>query len=1803
MAEVSQQRKDGLLQPGPSRLHQEAGPTVRTSTQPSIASPTLPSKEALSALYQQRQKVELRRLLKHTHPELRSLESLDGVVDQELAEVLCLETQPIAGETGYEGEVLSRRLIFENCVQSNTVDPHTSKMHIAEGAGNRVGADVGVWGDVKRTSALFELPWYKQNLQEERVKETTDQVERTDAIHGELTECEEEEMVRLDVQSARRLFESQQVDTLRANQEDVTLNKVIVSEDERGAVQERKQVFETRSSKTDQKVIKSQICFKNLDVSSQSEGEVLGVGVNSADTEVQPQHEGFSTVKQVFERKSQCVSNADVETSPRIPKYPCTSLLENQAINTTGKPSHMQEPKPQNTSSLPGDLAPDRRVQEDMLELVANVRNRAQLFESTLFDLINHHNREEMEMVAESINETLNSLYHFNALHSHGSIIKASETGSGQKARYRLTPGLRPEIEQEKVAEGRVKNFILQLLPRATLKPQVVYLKEDAKRNVEVTMVMVPFHQVRLASNQDKEFRTANVVQLIEDILSQDSSLRKGVVIQEDGQGQTEVTVYSLYNDSEGEVERYYPPQEQRMETNVLDIAAGDEIKTETGEVRRGDVKSTISCLLATSQDHSAPATYKPEVNVMGNVKLFRSCIEKGDLEYLKTLQVQPDEKELPLWTDVVTGVSTEPKIHNQQQQPEDQVEQNDPDIVLKKIFLANQSCAQQNETKAEKTSKAIVQDQHTSVEKIETCSDSVIKTSMSQTSTEQHQEEEEEVVRGNVQAALQSLEKTSGVNVSQGDFEAAMICRKSPKSQKGSHKKKTIVRYAPQHGEVKTGTLTEAQPAPSVVMSEGQAISVKSSDIVVDVQQTSVQKEETSCNSVIKISTSHSSITSEHEPTPCRLKTEEASCAATSSEELQNAEALSVEVQEGTEVVQRGHLKAAMKSLQSATTEEEEEEKEEVLRGNLQAALHSLEKTSGVNVSQGDFKAAMIYRNSGKSTFQSQKKKPDMSNVPKHTELKTGFLTEAQPFSSVAMSEGEQVATKELRVATAKPPSPDQTTNKLATASTLKHESQTCSQSLAPSKKKKRPVGPKPGLLPKPAVPPKPGLLPKPAVPLKPGQMTGRTASQSTETEVHISDSHTISIRTTSSISSIASTNSTQPKESTKSQTKESNKSQTKESTKCQQKESTKTQSKESTKSKESKKSTKSQSKEEQPPQTFTIKPKSYADALCRGLQQTDSVPEAHQSRYVSERPAGSSVGTADTGAAEATQHTGDATQLNEEMTLNQEVQGSELIPQRQTSFTLVPVEESNTKSSQERTPTEQGQGPQGALKDKEKVNEDFIGFQAALQNFGGKSKAPVKPKQVKMTQSEENQKHTSLTVTHTAVGQQASDPSQPQPCSKPENNIQKEEKENTVVMREKKAEMEAETEDERGQRLSVHMDKIMRGNVTMAMEIFDNLRKQKELKEILTWVEEVEEDTSQVDVRALRNIFENIPDWVVAPRDKRQRKQQQQTKVEQKISEVKRSETLKDDTETSMSSMALVFGNLERASEEIMNLKEQTLARLMDIEVAVKKALYSVSTLKSDSDIAVLSGLFKESLKGTAAQTQGSTSNISTISTGSSSRAKTAPGKDSPTTKTQIDPGLPADEGPVIKSQSSPPSSFISIQSATKQESEDRQQESADRQKGSAARQQESAAKQESEDRQQESADIQKGSAARQQESADRQKGSAARQQESADRQKGSAARQQESAAKQESEHRQQESADRQQESADRQKGSAARQKSSLQPPLCSACQLSLKCRPSGSPCSRSPLNQKHQVSVLEVKIAPEWSEVVDTKTVREN
>ncbi|XP_051796417.1 LIM domain-containing protein [Acanthochromis polyacanthus] len=220
---TSQQRKDDLPPP-PSAGCQSGWEDF------SLAHPQQPMASQISKekFYQQRKKCELRRLLKHTHPELKML---DDVVDEELAEVLSSEGST-AGETGYEGEVFSRRLIFENCGRSNQVSPYTSKTHMAEGTVER--------RDFSKTPAVSEAP------HAESAKEILEDDKSVGFSPDPTRECEEE-MIRIDVQATRRVFENQSVNTSRPNPDNKFQGKVSISEDETKAVQKQKKQFEISS--------------------------------------------------------------------------------------------------------------------------------------------------------------------------------------------------------------------------------------------------------------------------------------------------------------------------------------------------------------------------------------------------------------------------------------------------------------------------------------------------------------------------------------------------------------------------------------------------------------------------------------------------------------------------------------------------------------------------------------------------------------------------------------------------------------------------------------------------------------------------------------------------------------------------------------------------------------------------------------------------------------------------------------------------------------------------------------------------------------------------------------------------------------------------------------------------------------------------------------------------------------------------------------------------------------------------------------------------------------------------------------------------------------------------------------------------------------------------------------------------------------------------------------------------------------------------------------------------------------------
>ncbi|KAM3866088.1 xin actin-binding repeat-containing protein 1-like [Diretmus argenteus] len=328
---------------------------------------------------------------------------------------------------------------------------------------------------------------------------------------------------------------------------------------------------------------------------------------------------------------------------------------------------------------------------------------------------------------------------------------------------------------------------------------------------------------------------------------------------------------------------------------------------------------------------------------------------------------------------------------------------------------------------------------------------------------------------------------------------------------------------------------------------------------------------------------------------------------------------------------------------------------------------------------------------------------------------------------------------------------------------------------------------------------------------------------------------------------------------------------------------------------------------------------------------------------------------------------------------------------------------------------------------------------LQAALQNFGKRDNDTVdKVSQQKQTDKTTAQQQKSNPST--AKKQHSNNELQKSATNIPidagsihQSDHNTEQKpEDKVVLRKKKA---RETEDERRQRLSVHKEEIMKGNVKAAMEIFENLRRREELKEILSQVQEIEGETSNVDVSSLKTLFENVPAWIVTPS---RNAKQSYTKGKKKV-EI---ETQDDDLE-SISSVETAFEDLEKASKDIVNLKEQTLAKLLDIEEAIKKALYSVSNLKSEADIAGLSGLFDESLK--SEQSGQPAKNIRKISI-VSSKAKTDTPDINVKDVSALRPSKQAEDTPrqvhtkpLIKqssTQSSP--SFISIHSAARKSTE---------------------------------------------------------------------------------------------------------------------------------------------------------------------
>lgn len=1374
------------------------------------------------------------------------------------------------------GDVRSKKFIFETSsldkIHEQPVEPNPVCVE-------QPPSDV----DVKSSTMMFEsLPLYA--------------IRDKEGQFHEVKTVKKEEVMTGDVRGARWMFETKPLDAIKAENEVYVIRAVTQEDVRKGDVKSARWKFETQP----------------LDSLTGTEEPSVRVIEDLGDSNVEL-NEQINDSDQACKKFVRMVSVTDVQCGD---VRTSTWLFENQTIDSLGREAqghgtvktvHREDRQKGDVKrctwlfeSQPLDKikeAEGTAVQGTEDEIPkADVKCTTWLFETTPLDKI----------TANTVADTLLCLCQMNFVHSSGIIIEANESRNVSMAKFQLENNKDVQIQNEEVVEGNIRNIMLQLVLKPT-NTQVIFLRELEKGDVKTTIVELPAAAIDFEADQ----RIQNIVQMIDEFLVQEKNLKKGIIMQETAGGKAEMSVYSLICHCE----------------------------TKTDQViERGDVKSTIGNLLATANSQRIAASYQVDENEKGNVNLYKSCIEKGDLNYLKSLHIEASEDEVDHGLlakehiDVIQGDVREAKRSLCQQK--EQVERTISDVLpgdvknTKKVFSSECSSSVENCAFKE---EIIPGDISTAKQQLAVKQQVIV--------------EKEEIVAGDIKATMQSLERAKQQSmcvereiITPGTIYDMDLSAKCPEIEGSQLQKEMII-----SGDVKAAKK-------SLEIAKQQSMTVEREVIIPGrIYNLNVSAQEESSSSVTQSSSSSRCQQFKTYPKVSDAMKDQEShvsfeacqqgtaidnhCAQESLQPFVSCECNGLTTEAETEDAIRGDVKAAIRSLQSAATEQKLIDKEDIVKGNVHLALQSLEKSS-VNVSKGDFKAAMIYRNSGRDCSGSSK-----------TVHKQCIVVSVPP-SDTKLSPSISVTCEGLPSITTQ----NSTSNPVANGKLKSPNSEVVTEPPLPPKTSEKPQDQKPTL------PPKPQWT-KSVVVEEPNSLLAP------EITTLIKDN----LR-----SGVISPNEKQDKQ---------------------------------------------------------LQNKLQENARDNKANE-ETLHDKYLKRFANEEVQANIHLTMDS-------KPNDIKKIKNTEPLAGDKSSCQVMTSK---YSELEVERNVIKK------INAVEEIQMCMKHyAEDAKHDMnMSLQAALQTFKRKDsetqgkRVPVLSKKVKVitdsdgenkptdkTTAEQSNLNTQPSVTiHTVTAGhiQQNDPN--------DNQQNHEEK---VVLRKKKVK---ETEDERRQRLSVHKDEIMKGNVKAAMDIFENLRKRDELKGILSQVQEIEGESSNVEVSSLKALYNNVPSWIGTPSGKAKQNIKEKKKVE--------AETQDDDLD-SISSVETAFEDLEKASKEIMDLKEQTSVKLLEIEEMIKKALYSVSNLKSEADIAGLSGLFDESLK--SEQHTQPTNRIRKISI-VSSKAKSHQDKETANMNLQTSSDsspfkqeVPrqVQNKPLIRqssSQSSP--SFISIHSAARKPAE---------------------------------------------------------------------------------------------------------------------------------------------------------------------
>ncbi|NWU90917.1 XIRP1 protein, partial [Upupa epops] len=1466
--------------------------------------------------------------------------------------------------------------------------------------------------------------------------------------YHEVTSVQKEEIMKGDMKGARWLFETKPLDQIKKEEEVFVIRAVTQEDIKKGDVQAARWKFETEPldsfsggktsvPRTVDDVQKGDVQSNKQLFESQQVGQKKYVRMVSVSD---VQRGDVRTSTWLFENQPVDSLYGDAERGPFI----STVQREDSQKGDVKRCTWLFETQPMDTLK-DTEVTASAEAQEEIPR--ADVKSTTWLFESTPLDKFSaSEGSVETELKERTMKETLETLCACQAIQHDGILIEANDTESVKMVKYQLSSPGAPEILKEEIVGGHLQRIMLQLLHRTDVEAQCVLVEEDREGNIKVSPLQL---LDQCEAVKGKEDLSGNVTKALQGLLCQDASIKKGMVLQETKSESVKMTLYSLL---------FHSVQQK---------------------VVKGDVKSTIGNLLASSQEQKATATIKREDNEKGNVQLFASCIEKGDLDYLKNLQQESEiqslissqaeqgEDESAPW--VVQG----PKTHvlpNKEQIGKAIGEGETGVMEGTKPVFACENVRKEGLLEREAVHAAGVTG--TAVQ----CLGKPLSTVTGQ----------EEVLSGGLKVTTKSIQRVADVSKKAEKEEATTA---SLRESRAVAQDKFPTQVMAQRGEVAdkrqglmTGETSQRQTEEKALGGDLQAamqslrLATAEAKNIQHHVQCKLQRNKEEVHTVCKKqagstqdkaslqSSQQGSASTMQESTSTAIRTttttrvQEASKTHTSmsqksvashkkvsaSEEVQGAQQLSQEsqgvpsrdfsikdglytatpvktyvspfvesdykeraVQEERDVVIRGDVQTAIRALQSAATEQRLVEKEDVVRGNLKATLQSLEK-SNVNVSRGDFKAAMIFRNAGQS-YSVCKKKNETQGLSNQTAVVASGSQADNDFPppppSVAVMKAEHC-----------PPSTNATGEGALPLPSSNDEAPGCSAPLqtpllslsslsckpndqSPAEKPKTPLKPEITAPPrkKPVPPPKPEHLlheahpasahnststkpTPPPLPPKPAGLREISKPKPLPRELGLSctggqschgEGQERCCAVETPVNKTVTAQGLNPER-----------------------------------------------KLPKPPAKPPLQLAEERYKASKGGQGKMESDGAKTSKPIKNGGVSfeAEQGMVNGKAAASRRCPGDTVQRHKD--LCQDKNGCSPAPHpaspgRAQTLSVAGQAEPSPSAVGYTAPPKRGNA--SSKVERESVCSSYESWesQRVVQQVHERRQKShsMSFHQQQINSFEEQQQGTSGQLK--CADGEAETPAQEKPA---------------VVMREKN---KRETEDERRKRLSVHKEEIMKGNVKEAMEILENLRRQEELQEILTRVKEFEKETSKMDVKALKSFFEKVPDWVT------------HQKAHQASQQDGAERLTKEDT-GSVSSMELVFGDLERASAEIIHLKEQTLARLQDIEEAIKKVLYSVSSLKSESDIAGLSGLFKESLGST--QSSVSSSNIREISI-ISSKAKQE-GNALETAETQGAKGAEMPEvtkkelgvSRLIQSRVSSPSSpsYISIESAARKPAE---------------------------------------------------------------------------------------------------------------------------------------------------------------------